>query len=397
MKKKNVVWGCVALVAVLAVVICIVFAFTNGGEDTEESTSAAAVSDEVSTSEASTGEASTDAEESSEAETVAEPDFSSGLTENGSFDGITATDYVTLCEDYNSIKVPAEEAEVTDEEFDAYVSDNILAGYAEAVEVTDRAVEDGDTVNIDYVGSIDGEEFTGGTAEGYDLTIGSGAFIDGFEEQIIGHEIGEEFDIEVTFPDPYQKNPDMAGKEAVFKITLNSISTTVNPELNDEFVAENFPDYASAEAFLTEIRADYTKNKQTSYVWNYVLENSTVSEVPEQLIENYIEQQVQLYKYMAYSYSMTYEDLLSYYGTTPEEFEATEREYANSDLSTMLISQAICEKESIGIEDGDATKYFGYTEEEMAELYDDYGKGYVNQILLMQKTSEFTYNNSVVE
>lgn len=394
MKKKNVLWGCIALVAVLAVVICLVMFLGNNDDEGTESSSAA-VSTEASEA-ASESESGTAAQGESIAETVEEPDFSSGLTEDGLFDGITASDYVTLCE-YKGVKVPAEEATATDEEFDAYVNTNILASYAESAVVTDRAVEDGDTVNIDYVGSVDGVEFEGGSYEGYDLVIGSGSFIDDFEEQIIGHEIGEQFDVNVTFPDPYKNNPDLAGKEALFVVTLNSISATVTPELDDAFVAENFPDYASAEAFLEEVRTDYVNNKKSSYVWNYVLENSTVSEVPEKLIENYVEQQTRMYKSMAASYGMTYEDLLAYYGTTPEEFEASEREYANSDLTTMLIAQAICEQESMAVEDGDATEYFGYTEEEMTEIYDYYGKGYVNQVLRMQKVSEFVTNNSVVE
>ncbi len=395
MKKKNVLWGCLALVAVLAIVIGIVLVLGNKEKEDDASTSTAAVSEEETTG---ADESGTAGESESAGETIAaeEPDFSAGLTDDGFFEGITATDYVTLY-DYKGMKVAAADIEVTDEEFDAYVAQNIMANFTETVEVTDRAVKSGDTVNIDYVGSVDGVEFEGGSYKGYSLVIGSGKFIPGFEDQIIGHEAGEEFDVIVTFPDPYKNSPDLAGKEAVFKVTLNSISASVTPEIDDAFVEKNFPKYASAEEFLREIRTGYEKTEKINYVWNYVLENSTVSEIPEKLIENYIEQQVKMYKSMAASYQMTYEDLLSMYGTTPEEFVEMEREYAESDLTQMLISQAVCETEKIQLEEGDDAKYFGYEEEAMKEIYDYYGKGYVNQILRMQKASEFVGESCVVE
>ncbi len=393
MKKKSILWGCLALVVVLAAVICLVLALGDGNKDGGETTSAPGTSAGTEENESGTG---TQEESAGESTAVEEPDFSSGLTDEGLFEGITAADYVTLCE-YKGVKVAADEIAVTDEEFDEYVAENILANFAQKVEVTDRAVETGDTVNIDYVGSVDGVEFEGGSYEGYSLEIGSGRFIPGFEDQIVGHEIGEEFDINVTFPDPYKNSPDLAGKAAVFRVTLNGITATETPEVDDAFVKENFPEYDSKEAFLGETRAVYEKNKKTNYVWNYVLENSTVSEIPEALIENYVEQQVRMYQSMAASYSMTYEDLLAYYSTTPEEFEATEREYANSDLTKMLISQAICESEQIGVNEGDDTEHFGYDKEAMTEIYDYYGKGYVNQVLLMQKAAEFVSENCVVE
>ena len=102
--------------------------------------------------------------------------------------------------------------------------------------LTEGTVEDGDTVNIDYVGKLDGEEFDGGSAEGYDLEIGSCTFIDGFEDGLIGHEIGEKVTLDLTFPDPYPNNPDLAGKPVVFDVTINAIKESQTPELNDEFV-----------------------------------------------------------------------------------------------------------------------------------------------------------------
>ena len=193
MKKRSILLGCVTMLTVASVM--------GAGCGNKDKGKETAGSGEAGTAAVTESQESTDGEEQgtedgtgstdeeSVAETVEEPDFSAGLTEDGLFEDYTASDYVTLGT-YKGIKVPAEEATVSDEDFEEYL-DNLLADYIKTVDVTDRAVESGDTVNIDYVGSLDGVEFDGGTAEGYNLEIGSGTFIPGFEDQIIGHEIGE--------------------------------------------------------------------------------------------------------------------------------------------------------------------------------------------------------------
>lgn len=399
MKKRSILLGCVTMLTVASVM--------GAGCGNKDKGKETAGSGEAGTAAVTESQESTDGEEQgtedgtgstdeeSVAETVEEPDFSAGLTEDGLFEDYTASDYVTLGT-YKGIKVPAEEATVSDEDFEEYL-DNLLADYIKTVDVTDRAVESGDTVNIDYVGSLDGVEFDGGTAEGYNLEIGSGTFIPGFEDQIIGHEIGEEFDITVTFPDSYPSNTDLEGQDTVFHITLNGITTEVTPEVDDAFVEENFPEYDSADAFLEGTRAERDRDLLKTYVWNQVLEDSTVDEIPEALIDNYVEQQIKMYKYMASSYGMSYEDFLSYYGTTEEEFEESEREYANTDLTRMLIAQAICEQEDIKAEEGDAEEIFGYDADAMGEIYEYCGKGYVSQVLLMEKVADFVADESVVE
>ena len=147
---------------------------------------------------------------------------------------LNAEDYVTLGE-YKGVEVTLDEPEVTDEYLDGYI-EYVQQNNAVSTPVTDRAVEMGDVVNIDYVGKIDGVAFDGGSAQGSDLTIGSGQFIDGFEDGCIGMKVGETKDVEATFPDPYKNNPDLAGKVAVFTVTVNSISVEEIPELTDEYV-----------------------------------------------------------------------------------------------------------------------------------------------------------------
>ena len=193
---------------------------------------------ETATVETATAESS--APDESAYEYLASFSYSDGFDENGYLKGVTATDYVTLPEDYADITIDASLGEVTDEDVTEFLDTNILSSFATTNQVTDRAAADGDTVNIDYVGTIDGVEFDGGSTngQGTDLVLGSGSYIDDFEDQIVGHMPGETFDVNVTFPDNYGST-DLAGKDAVFSTTLNYISETVTPELTDEWVQEN--------------------------------------------------------------------------------------------------------------------------------------------------------------
>ncbi len=152
--------------------------------------------------------------------------YSSGLDENGYWEGVKALDYVTLPENFASLTFKRSEIEPTEEELQSEI-DSLLSDHSTEKQVTDRAAADGDTVNIDYAGSVDGVAFSGGTYSGYSLTLGSGTFIDGFEDQIVGHTPGETFDVTVTFPEGYSDSTDsegntvvLSGKKAVFSVTL---------------------------------------------------------------------------------------------------------------------------------------------------------------------------------
>ena len=136
--------------------------------------------------------------------------YSDGLDENGYWSGIKALDYVTLPEDYAAIPLKKADIEPTEEDIQSQI-DSVLSQNTTTRQVTDRAAADGDTVNIDYAGTVDGVAFTGGTYSGYSLTLGSGSFIDGFEDQIVGHKPGETFDVNVTFPDGYSDSTDAEG------------------------------------------------------------------------------------------------------------------------------------------------------------------------------------------
>lgn len=384
--KKNRILAAIVLIAAMTVAAgC---GKTEGGKETSAPAETPAATQAVPEE--------TKPAESAQAGSTEEPDFSSGLTDEGYFEGIKALDYVTLS-DYVGIKIAKDKVTVSDADFEKYLEESVMPSFTETVEITDRAVEEGDVVNMDYVGMIDGVPFDRGSAEGATLEIGSGQFIPGFEDQLIGHKTGEEFDINVTFPDPYQNNPDMSGAETVFHIKLNAITAEVTPELNDEFVKEKLPEFESAEAYKAHLREDYNNGTLKNLVWNDVLDNSEVSEIPQKLIDNYVEQQVKMFKSMAASYEMKYEDLLSYYGVDDAGFREQEAEYAQSDLTSMLIAQAVCEKENIQIEEGDELEFFDRDEEDMKEIYDYYGRGYVSQILLLEKAAQFIAEHAVIE
>ena len=194
-------------------------------------------------------------------------DYGQGLNEDGTLEGVKATDYVTVC-DYSALKIPKKEVKVSDSDVQTEI-DTILSSYNQ---VTDRKVKKGDTVNIDYKGMIDGKEFDGGTASGASLKIGSGTFVDGFENQLIGKMPGETVQVKVTFPKDYQ-GKEVAGKDAVFETTINYIDET--PKLTDKFVKEKFGAYG-----VTDVKSfeKYAREQmRTSNIMNKVWSNFVAS------------------------------------------------------------------------------------------------------------------------
>ena len=194
-----------------------------GSTASSEATAESAATEETAASSATEETAEVD---ESAYDYLADFSFSQAYDDNGYLKDVTALDYVTLPDDYADITIDADLGQVTDEDISNYIDQNVLSNYATDEKVTDRAAADGDTVNIDYVGSVDGVEFDGGNTQGNgaDLTLGSHSYIDDFEDQIVGHMPGESFDVTVTFPEDYG-NEDLNGKEAVFKTTLNYIPT----------------------------------------------------------------------------------------------------------------------------------------------------------------------------
>lgn len=261
--------------------------------------------------------------------------------------------------DYKGIEVAEVTAdEVTDEDVEDMIQ-STLEENATTTEITDRAVKDGDTVNIDYTGTLDGEEFDGGSAEGYDLEIGSGDFVSGFEEQLIGHEKGEEFDITVTFPEDYSMNEDLAGKETVFAIKINSISQTDVPELTDDFVKSVSENSKTVEEYKKEVREELEAENQqdaeatfADNVMDAVLDKAEITEYDEDKLselkeesKDYYEQIITMY------YGMEMSDYLDQVGQTEEEFDEEIEESAKETLKMQMVCEYIAEKEGLEITD----------------------------------------------
>ena len=214
-------------------------------------------------------------------------DYSSIFDENGYVAGVKATDYVTIPQGFAPTLSDAANT-VAEEDIQSYINENILVSYAETTQVTDRAAADGDTVNIDFAGSIDGVAFDGGTAESYSITLGSGRFIDNFEEQIVGHMPGESFDVVVTFPEDYQ-SAELAGKEAVFATTLNYVEQTTLPELTDAWVQEHLNQalgLTSVAGVNDYVRGLLLYDQQANEIYNELTSQLTVAdEAPAELVK----------------------------------------------------------------------------------------------------------------
>ena len=327
--------------------------------------------------------------------------------------GLNPYDYVTL-PDYSTIPVTVEVVEVTDEEVDAYI-ETALQSAAVSGEVTEGAIENGDTVNIDYVGKMDGEVFEGGSSAegGYDLVIGSGSFIDGFEQGLVGVELGATLDLELAFPDPYENNPDYAGKAVTFTVTVNKITRTTIPELTDEVVPTleaTCATVAEYKEFVYNTLLEQEETAHTEAIQNnamvYIQDNSTLKDPPEELYQEYLAattktNEAYITQYMSYL-GITREDFIANYLVTTEEEMATSIETYSKDLAQQsLVIRAVAKKEGIKLTEEEVTTFA--TEEattnsyESAEAYiEDVGQNQVEVYLLAMKVYEKILGYTVV-
>ncbi len=306
---------------------------------------------------------------------------------------------------YKGIEVAAVDASVTDEQIQDEI-DAMLSDYTTYTEVTDRPVESGDVVNIDYTGYLDGTAFENGADTDFDLTIGSGAFIPGFEDAIIGHEVGTTFTIDVTFPEGY--NEKLGGKETQFEIVLHSISEPNVPEYTDSFV-QSVSEYATVaefEAALREIIAEQNEEQKLTTIinaaWTELIGNTEILGYPEEevdelvgiLVDNYT-----LYATQAGRSSLE-EYLTQDMNMTLDEFNANAEAYAQSTLSETMVIYVIAKAEGIEITaedyaEGSAEYAVLYGFNTAAELEEYYGEELVMESLLWDKVLEFIAANAV--
>lgn len=272
-------------------------------------------------------------------------------------------------ENYKGIEATKDLHKVTEEEVNQAI-ERLRERNARIITVEDRAAENGDSAMIDFEGFVDGKAFEGGKGENYPLTLGSGQFIPGFEEQIVGHNIGDEFDVNVTFPEEYHAK-ELAGKEAVFKCKLHELRSRELPELDDEFVKD-----ISEFDTLDELKKDTEKKlqEQSDRAAQDDLENKLIdtvienlkAEIPEEMYENSINNMVGDFEYRLQMQGMDINTYLQYTGMEMESFRKTFREQAERQVKIRLALEKIAENEKLEASEEEV-------EEEYKKLAEQYG------------------------
>ena len=300
-----------------------------------------------------------DAVKESGLEIVARPDVE--ITDISKADGVKIKATVITkpeveISDYKGIEVEKEVKTVTDEDVDKQ-ADSLREKNARVITVDDRAAEMGDDVVIDFEGMKDGVPFEGGKAENYNLAIGSGNFIPGFEEQIVGHKTGEEFTITVKFPEDYQAE-ELKGADAEFKINLHEIKRKELPELDDEFVKdvsekETLDEYKEEvkETVKKRLEAEQKKDIEDQVITK--LCDAVEGEIPEQMYDNAVNEMIQEFDMRLRSQGMDFNTYMKYMGATPDTIKEMYRPDAEKRVKLRLALEKIAEKEAIEVTEAD--------------------------------------------
>ena len=312
---------------------------------------------------------------------------------------------VTLGE-YKGVAVEKNVEKVTDEAVDARIQNDVERA-STTQDVTDRAVENGDIVNLDYAGSVDGVAFEGGTAQGQSLTIGSGMFIPGFEEQMVGMNIGEERDLSVKFPEQYHAD-NLAGKDAVFHVKVNGIQTKVRPELDDDFAAD-VSEFDTFEAYKANIVADLEKNAADRAEAN--LEDALVQKVvdaadcdiPDAMIQDEITTMLREMEMRMMYQGIRFEDYLKYTGQTLDQVRENYKPEAANRVKTQLVLEAVAKAENIVPTDEDVdeaiaeqAKRVNRDVEEFKASLSEQQKEYLKETAGIKKVIDFLKANAVI-
>ena len=331
--------------------------------------------------------------------------YSAYINDDGTLKGVNINDFVTLG-DYS--KIPLKKAELTPTEADIDEAvKTALDGAQELDKTTTTAVADGDKINIDYVGTAGGAEFENTNGAGTDLTIGSGSYVEGFEDQLIGKTVGSIVTVEVTFPADYTNKPELSGQKATFEVTINGVYK--DAQLTDAYVKEHFSEQAATAAEYREYMAGelYKSNIKTA-IAAYLEANCTVSAFPAAYynhLKNRIRYQYQSqYEY----YNSSYYSSLGYYpwtsvynflSMTAEQYELTVTEQADDEARYYMMIEAIALKEGITVTKAETVAYWAQdgTTSSYEEIIETYGRGYTARIGMTGKVIDFLTQNVVVE
>ena len=333
--------------------------------------------------------------ETATGETAIEYDL--GLDDDGYFRNMTASKYIKMPKNYEKYTVSKDVYTVTDDaiqkELDAFQNN-----YNLTKEVTGRAAQNGDVVNIAYEGTVDGVAFTGGTSEDYSLQLGSGTFIDGFEDQIVGHNIGDSFDVTVTFPDGYGSTTDrttgeqkieLSNKEAVFHVTLNKISEYSMTDADVTSIMSGKTMQDGTAITTTALLRDYVEenlrlNQVSSDVQQYFLDNMKVKKDITDLVDMNLQTNLNYVKQEAAAYDMDLETFVQTYSnySSSEEYSESLRSDAEDGIKLSLAAQYLAEEQGYKPTEDDVRAYVGTNYDYAAETY---GKGPLAQECLYNK------------
>lgn len=331
-------------------------------------------------------------------------DFSAYLSDDGLIKDVSADDFIELV-DYKNITAPLSEIQYSDEAVDSDIK-SLQEQHKELIKDTDGLIKDGDQVNIDYVGTVDGVVFSGGTTEGNgaDLVIGANVYVDDFEAQLIGHKAGDKVTVNVTFPTDYSTNKDVAGKDAVFEVVINGIYNI--PDFTDDFVKENLSEHATTVAEYREYlkQSNYDKKLDT-WLEKYLLDKTTVKSYPTEYYNHLkslkkYEDQVEV-EYMNNMYaSMGYNQTTfeSYVGMSEAKYDANLKDAVTDRAKKALLCQSIYKKEGLSVSKEDYSTFF---DEDTTGGYDalveEQGVGYVMQQIIEKKVLAYVKNLVVVK
>ena len=341
-----------------------------------------------------------------EAATTAAADGAAGTTDidtiNKIVEGLNLTEpdvmgSVSKLGEYTGLEITTSEpVKKTMEDAESYLKDYVLPNYTEEVK---DAIKDGDTANIDYEGKKDGVAFDGGTSAGYDLVIGSGSFIDGFEAGLVGHKAGETVDLNLTFPENYG-NTELAGQDVVFTVKINTVTRV--KELTDALAAE-INDKCATVKELKDMTLQYLQEEEDllekeELYYNAVQQVIEKSEIVpddaavEYTTNNYIISYVNSMK----DYGIDLGTLLSYYGSTYEEFRDSYDEYSIENIKQRVVLEEIAKKENLEVTDEAIEKFaeeYGYTKDTIKDVISE---KLINQLVLEELANQFIIDHSTV-
>ncbi len=316
--------------------------------------------------------------------------------------------YAAYCDlpDYKGLEYTETKSTVTDADVKNKI-DSLLQQYATKTQVKEGTVADGDNVNIDFVGSIDGVEFEGGNSNGagYDLTLGSGSMIPGFEDGIVGHKVGETFNIKATFPENYGKD-ELNGKEADFKITINYLTQTELPEYNDAFVA-SYTDATSILEYEDSVRKDLVeqyeqsdKSQNESAIMQVLVEKTTYNEYPQQEMQDLIDKSIAQQEQAASSYGYSLGDYVTArYGFSDEDsFRQYIQGLAEDFIKEKIAVCAVAKDTGITVTKEEVDNYKKkimdyYSYEDESKLEENYSSEDIVYYALAEKVVDFLLEN----